>query len=100
MSFAPHRTEIVEAIHLAREQGVRIVGLSDSRASPILMAADHAFVIPTETPQFFTSTIGAAAFLETLMAFVIAAAGPHVIPNIEKFHQRRYQLGIYWSEKK
>lgn len=100
MTFAPYRTEVVEAVHIARSQDVRIIALSDSRASPVILAADHAFVIPTDTPQFFTSTVATAAFLETLMAFVIAAAGPHVVPNIDKFHQRRHDLGIYWDEGK
>lgn len=100
MTFAPYRMEVVEAVQMAREQGVRIIGLSDSRTSPVLMAADHPFVIPTDTPQFFTSTVGTVAFLETLMAFVIAAAGPHAAPNIEKFHRRRQDLGVYWNEDK
>ena len=42
-------------------------------------------MVPTETPQFFTSTVAAAALLETLMAFVVADAddrqllGAHII---------------------
>lgn len=100
MTFAPYRMEVVGAVHIAKEQGVKIIGLSDSRTSPVLLAADHAFIIPTDTPQFFTSTVGTAAFLETLMAFVIAAAGPHVVPNIDKFHKRRQDLGAYWDEGK
>ncbi len=99
MTFRPYRREIVEAVETALAQGVTIIGISDSLASPILANAKHRFVVPMETPQFFTSTVALSAFLETLMAFVIADADAEVIANIERFHERRHALGIYWSEQ-
>ena len=98
MTFKPYRTEVVDAVALALKQGVRVIGISDSPASPILEHARHRFIVPTDSPQFFTSTVGLAAYLETLMAFMIADADDKVIANIENFHQRRHDLGIYWSE--
>lgn len=91
----PYRTEIVEAVEIAREQGVTIIAISDSPASPIAIGSDHAFVIDAETPQFFPSSVSTIALLETLMAFVIADADRSVISNIESFHARRHALGIY-----
>ena len=44
------------------------------------------------------ATIGAAALLETVMAFVVADANPDVIASIDSFHQRRQDLGIYWKD--
>ena len=32
------------------------------------------------------------------MAFVIADADDEVIANVERFHERRHELGIYWDE--
>ena len=99
MTFKPYRREVVEAVDMAQAQHVKVIAISDSPASPILARARHRFVIPTEAPQFFVSTVALAAFLETLMAFVIADADPEIIANIERFHARRHELGIYWSEK-
>ncbi len=98
MTFKPYRREVVETVSMAAEQGVSVVAISDSLASPIMSHALHRFVVPMETPQFFTSTVALTALLETLMAFVIADAAPDVIANIERFHQRRHALGIYWDE--
>ena len=95
MSFKPYRSEVIEAVSLAREQGVAIVGLSDSPASPLIAGSEHGFVIQSETPQFFPSTVATIALLETLIAFVIADAEPEVIANIERFHERRHSLAIY-----
>ena len=90
--------EALEAVEAALAQGVRVLGVSDSPASPILTGAAHRFIVPTATPQAFTSTVALSAFLETLMAFVIADADGEALANIEAFHARRHDLGIYWEE--
>ncbi len=91
----PYRTEVVEAVQIAREQGVRVIALSDSPASPIIRGADHGFVVAAETPQFFPSSVSTIALLETLLSFVIAVASDEVVKRVETFHKRRHQLGIY-----
>lgn len=100
MTFKPFRREVVEAVDAARAQGVQIIGISDSPAAPILPGAAHRFIVPTEAPQAFSSTVALSAFLETLMAMVIADADDTVIANIDAFHDRRHRLGIYWDEER
>ncbi|MFY0692696.1 MAG: MurR/RpiR family transcriptional regulator [Paracoccaceae bacterium] len=94
----PYRAEVVEAVELAREQGVTIIGISDSPASPLIIGSEHGFVVSADTPQFFPSSVSTLALLETLMAFVIADAPKDVIARIENFHARRHRLGIYIDE--
>ncbi len=91
----PYRTEVVEAVKIAREQGMTIVALSDSPASPILQLADHSFVVSVDTPQFFPSSVSIIALLETLLSFVIAVASDRIVARVETFHKRRHQLGLY-----
>lgn len=98
MSMRPYRTEVVAAIEVAREQGLTVIGLSDSPASPIIRAADHGFVVAVDTPQFFPSSVSTIALLETLLSFVIAVASEEIVERVEKFHDRRHQLGIYVKE--
>lgn len=95
LTFKPYRSEVIDAVSLARELDLTVIGISDSPASPIVAGSAHGFVVQTETPQFFTSTFATGALLETLMAFVIAQAGGNVAGNIAQFHQRRHELGIY-----
>ena len=99
MTFKPYRREIVEAVNAALEQGLTVIAISDSPASPIVRRAQHKFVVPTDTPQFFSSIVALAALMETLMAFVIADADAQAIDNIAQFHERRHRLGVYWDEK-
>ena len=100
MTSRPYRTEVVKAVEIAREQGMTIIALSDSPASPILRGADHGFVVSVDTPQFFPSSIGTIALLETLLSFVVAVASEEIVERVETFHKRRHQLGMYYAEDK
>lgn len=91
----PYRSEVVEAVKIAREQNMTIIALSDSPASPILRDADHGFVVSVDTPQFFPSSVSIIALLETLLSFVIAAASDEIVDRVDTFHKRRHQLGLY-----
>ncbi len=91
----PYRTEVVEALDVAREQGMTLIGVSDSPASPIIRKANHGFVVAADTPQFFPSSVSTIALLETLLSFVIAEASDEIVDRVEKFHGRRHRLGIY-----
>ena len=98
MTLRPYRTEVIETVRLAREQGMTVIGISDSPASPIILQAQHGFVVAADTPQFFPSSVSTIALLETLLSFVIAVASDEIVERVEKFHQRRHQLGIYMEE--
>ena len=94
----PFRSEVIEAVRIAREQGMTIVSLSDSPASPIILDADHGFVVSADTPQFFPSSVSIVALLETLLSFVIAVASDEIVERVETFHKRRHELGLYHKE--
>lgn len=95
MTCRPYRAEVVDAVAVAREQGVCVVALSDSPASPLLRAADHGFVVQVEAPQFFPSSVAVLALLETLLSFVIASASDEIVDRVARFHRRRHELGLY-----
>lgn len=94
----PYRSEVVEAVKIARAQNMKLVCLSDSPASPILREADHGFVVSIDTPQFFPSSTSIIAVLETLLSFVIAESTEEIVTRVETFHKRRHQLGMYYEE--
>ena len=100
MTCKPYRSEVVQAVNLAREQGVTVIGISDSPASPIIAGSEFGFVVSVDTPQFFPSSVSTIALLETLLSFVIASASGEVVGRVESFHKRRHQFGMYWDEEK
>ncbi len=94
----PYRTEVIDAIKLARQQGLTVVGISDSPASPVILNAQHGFVVAADTPQFFPSSVSTIALLETLLSFVVAVSSDEIVERVDRFHQRRHQLGLYAEE--
>lgn len=98
MTMKPYRTEVVEAVRIARDQDMTVIAISDSPASPIILQAQHGFTVAVDTPQFFPSSVSTIALLETLLSFVIAVASDEIVERVEKFHHRRHQLGIYREE--
>jgi len=99
MTCKPFRTEVVNAVRLAKEQGVQTIAISDSRASPIIADSDYGFVVSVDTPQFFPSSVSTIALLETLLSFAIAMETPKVVERVKTFHDRRHQLGLYEEER-
>lgn len=95
VTCSPYRREVIEAVEVARAQGITIVGISDSLASPVIRQSDHGFVVAADTPQFFPSSVSTIALFETLLSFVIAEASDEIVERVETFHRRRHQLGIY-----
>lgn len=96
----PYRREVVEAVEIAQEQGMKVIAISDSPASPIIRVADHGFVVAVDTPQFFPSSVSVIALLEVLLSFVVALASDEIIARVEAFHARRHQLGLYIEDLK
>ena len=95
MTFAPYRVEVVAATRLAAERGATVIAITDSLVAPIALLAEHTFVVPTRTPQYFSSMIGTLALLETLLAFMAADIETDASTAIEEFHQRREAAGLY-----
>lgn len=98
ITCAPYRSEVVEAVQIAKSQGVKIVAISDSPVSRIIRTADFAFVVSTDTPQFFPSSVSTIALLETLLSFVVAMSSEEVAQRVEQLHNRRHQLGLYHED--
>jgi len=90
----PYRTEVVAAVDVAREQGLTIIGISDSPASPIIRKADHGFFLAVDTPQVLPSSASIIALLETLLSFAILVADETVVDRVASFHRHRYALGL------
>ncbi|WP_318527568.1 MurR/RpiR family transcriptional regulator [Albidovulum marisflavi] len=98
MTCHPYRREAVETVKIAREQGVTVIAISDSPASPISVLVQHRFGVSVDTPQFFPSSVSPMALLETPLSFVIAVASPEIVERVKKFHKQRHQLGLYLED--
>ena len=95
LTFQPYRAETMAAVRLARANGCGVLGITDSRTSPLARAADQVLIAPTHTPQFFQSHAAVTALLEALVAILVAHAGDDARSRIETFHEKRREAGAY-----
>jgi DNA-binding MurR/RpiR family transcriptional regulator len=99
MTCKPYRREVVEAVRIAREQGVTVIGVSDSAASP-----DHHRPI---TASSSASTRRSSSrprsrpspFWKRCCPSSSPSASDEIVERVEQFHRRRHELGIYTEER-
>ena len=95
MTFQPYRRDTLAAVQQAKNQGARIIGVTDSTAATLCREADLGLVAPTHTPQFFQSNAAVAALLETLCALLVVRGGDAASAAVEAFHSARWEENIY-----
>lgn len=85
------RSSIRGAIH-AHEQGAYVALITDSRSCPALHAADASFIVPTDSPHFYTSYVATLFLLEAILALVAKRAGPRATERIAEVERRNRLL--------
>lgn len=94
ITFKHYSAEIVRALAAAREQGARVIALTDSQASPIAHGASVVLRPPMPGPHTMPSQAGAFIVLETLLA-LLGAADPAAQQATSRFEERLLRMGAY-----
>ncbi|MFN4276576.1 MAG: MurR/RpiR family transcriptional regulator [Ferrovibrio sp.] len=100
VSVAPYASATVERVAYARQRGLTIVAITDSRVSPVAGLAQHSLLVPTETPSFFHAVTPAFAMAETLVALIAARAGEQALAAIRNAEVQLGAFSTYWSPKR
>ena len=62
-----------------------------------LDCADHWFVVPTESPQFFSSYVASLVLVETIVTMLLARSGDEAEDLIREAKQHIHALGETWA---
>jgi DNA-binding MurR/RpiR family transcriptional regulator len=95
MTFQPYRRDTLAAVKLAKSNGAKVIGITDSNASALCREADLGLVSPTHTPQYFHSNSAVTALLESLCALLVVRGGDAASQSVESFHAARWEANIY-----
>lgn len=93
----PFSTRSIEAATLAASQGAFVVVITDSHACPALRHATAGFVVPTDSPHFYSSYVATLAFVETLIGMLVSRAGPAARARIAQVEKSNLRLGEVWD---
>lgn len=96
ISSEPYADLTVRGVGFARKKGIRIIAITDSRASPIARDVDVLILAPTTSPQFFPSQVAVVALIETLIALVVLNSDARTIKRINELEKLRFDEGFYW----
>lgn len=93
----PFATRAIRAAELAREQGVYVVVITDTYACPALRHASAGFVVPTDSPHFYSSYVATLFLAETMIGMLVSRAGPAARERIAQIEQRNHRLEEVWD---
>ena len=97
ISKAPYARRTISALKAASERGVAAIVITDSHASPALAFTPHGFVVPTESPQFFSSYAATLVLIETIVTMLLARAGDEAEDMIRDAETQIHALGETWT---
>jgi DNA-binding MurR/RpiR family transcriptional regulator len=97
VSFAPYSREAARVAEAAKEQGSRLIAITDSAVSPIALNADQVLLFSHESPSFFPSLVAASAIAESLVAHLLALEGEDAVRQLSEAEKALHEKGSYVS---
>jgi len=88
----PSARASIRAAEVAARAGAFVVVVTDSLTCPALPHAAAHFIVPDETPNFFSSYVATVFLLETLVAMVARRVGPDVTERIARIEAQNRLL--------
>lgn len=92
---SPYAARAVRAAEMARTAGAATIVLTDSHTCPALQHATYSFIIPSDSPQFFSSYAATLVLMETMIAMLVARSGAEASQRIRDVESRNRQLGEF-----
>ncbi len=92
----PFARRAILAAEMAAEQGAAVIVLSDTHTCPALKHATAGFILPSDSPQFFSSYAATLVLVETIIGMLVARAGPDAMERIAEVEARNHRLEEYW----
>lgn len=94
ITFSLYSAEVVRAHEAAVAQGVDVIAITDSYASPIAQGADVVFCLSMTGPQPLPSHGAGFALVEGIVAEMIARS-ENAVTRIAEFERKMVELGSY-----
>lgn len=92
----PYAKRSIHAARIAASAGASVIVITDSHTSPALKHASHSLIVPTESPQFFSSYTATLALIETIIGMLVTRAGPEAEQRIQAVEALNHDLEEFW----
>ena len=93
----PFANRAIRAAQMAAEQGAFVLVMTDTHACPALKHADVSFVVPSESPQFYSSYAATLVLSESIIGMLASRAGPQAKSRIARVEENNRRLAELWD---
>jgi len=93
----PFAKSAIRGAEMAAKQGAYVIVITDTHTCPALAHASASFIVPTDSPQFFSSYAATLVLAETLIGMLVARAGHKAQSRIADVGARNRSLGELWD---
>lgn len=94
----PYARRAVVSARIAQSNGAAVVLMTDSHSCPAIKYATINFIVPSDSPQFFSSYATTLVLLETMIAMLVARAPKDVQDRIRRVEEKNRRLGEFWAD--
>ena len=93
----PFSDRAIRAAELAKQQSVYVVLITDTHSCPALKHAQARFIVPTESPHFYSSYVVTMFLVETLIGELVSRSGPKARARIAEVENANRVLTEVWD---
>ena len=98
IALKPCAADTIKVAKRSRESGAWVIGITDSRTSPLAAYSNDILLTPVRSPSFFESYVATAALIEVLVGMIVARGDRSIIDNIDNLERCRHEMGEYWPD--
>lgn len=88
----PFSDRVVRAAKVAHEQGAYVVVITDTHACPALRTCSASFIVPTESPHFYSSYVATMVLAECMIGMLVGRAGSAAQDRIAEVEESNRRL--------
>lgn len=90
----PFSASVLRAARLAHERGAYVVVITDTHSCPALRNCAAHFIVPTDSPHFYSSYAASTVLAESLIGMLVSRAGPEAQARIARIEESNRHLQI------
>ncbi len=94
----PYAARAVRAVEAAQQIGAKTIVISDSHACPAIKFATFPFIVPSDSPQFFSSYTATLTLMESMIAMLVAQSDEGTNERIREVERHNQRLGDFWVD--
>ena len=95
---SPYAKRAIVAAEIARARGADVILITDSHSCPAIPHATVHFIVPSDSPQFFSSYAATLVLMETIIAMIVSRSDNATTARISAVEEKNKGLGEFWSE--